>query len=70
MILFHIQIMNFDLKAFHGTTPSDYSNSLFIQTLESLPEKIENLHGYVWNSSAIFVYWTPPDAPNGPDFVR
>lgn len=60
----------FRLKAFHGTTPSDYSNRVLVQTLETLPEKVEDLHGYMFNDSALVIHWTPPPSPHGLDFVR
>ena len=60
----------FILKGFIGATPSAYSNTIVVRTLESVPEKIENLHGYVWNETSIVVHWTPPNATNGPNFVR
>ncbi|CAF2073756.1 unnamed protein product [Rotaria magnacalcarata] len=58
----------FRLKGFIGATPSAYSNSVFIKTLETIPDKIDNLHGYVWNETSIVVHWTPPNSTNGPNF--
>lgn len=77
-ILFIIKVNNlipytkyeFRLKAFINTTPTSYSNSIFIQTLETIPDKIENLHGYIWNKTSVFIHWTPPNSTNGPNFVR
>jgi hypothetical protein len=60
----------FRLKGFIGATPSAYSNSIIIKTLETVPDKIDNLHGYVWNETAVVVHWTPPNSTNGPNFVR
>lgn len=60
----------FRLKGFIGATPSAYSNSVIVKTLETIPGKIENLHGYVWNDTAVIVHWTPPNSTNGPNFVR
>jgi hypothetical protein len=47
-----------------------YSNSIFIETLETVPEKIENLHGYIWNETSVVIHWTSPNSTNGPHFVR
>ncbi|CAF3242388.1 unnamed protein product [Rotaria socialis] len=58
----------FRLKGFIGATPSAYSNSIIIKTLETIPDKIDNLHGYVWNETSIVVHWTPPNSTNGPNF--
>lgn len=59
----------FRLQGFIGNTPSDYSNSVLIKTLDTLPEKVENIHGYVWNATSVVVHWTPPNSTNGPNFV-
>jgi hypothetical protein len=59
----------FRLKGFIGSTPSFYSNPIFIETLETIPDKIENLHGYIWNETSVFIHWTPPNSTNGPNFV-
>ncbi|CAF2692295.1 unnamed protein product [Rotaria sp. Silwood2] len=58
----------FRIKGFIGATPSAYSNSIIIKTLETIPEKIDYLHGYVWNETSIVVHWTPPNSTNGPNF--
>ncbi|CAF1023620.1 unnamed protein product [Adineta steineri] len=58
----------FRVKGFNGVVASNYSNPIFIKTLESLPQKIENLHGYVWNKTSVYVHWTPPNSTNGPNF--
>jgi hypothetical protein len=58
------------LKGFIGSTPSMYSNPIFIETLETIPDKIENLHGYVWNETSVVIHWTPTNSANGPNFVR
>ncbi|CAF0916965.1 unnamed protein product [Rotaria sp. Silwood1] len=58
----------FRIKGFIGATPSAYSNSVIIKTLETIPEKIDHLHGYVWNETSIVVHWTPPNSTNGPNF--
>jgi hypothetical protein len=47
-----------------------YSNPIFIETLETVPEKIENLHGYIWNETSVVIHWTSPNSTNGPHFVR
>lgn len=60
----------FRLKGFIGATPSAYSDAIILKTLETVPEKIDNLHGYVWNSTSVVVHWTPPNSTNGPHFVR
>jgi len=60
----------FRVKAFIGAAPSNYSNSIIIKTLETVPQKIEHLHGYVWNETSVVIYWSPPNATNGPNFVR
>jgi hypothetical protein len=60
----------FRLKGFTGAISSNYSNSVIIKTSETIPEKIENLHGYVWNETAVVVHWSPPNSTNGPNFVR
>jgi hypothetical protein len=78
MFLVFIQMMDlipytkyqFRLKGFIGATPSAYSNSVIIKTLETVPDKIDNLHGYVWNKTSVVVHWTPPNSTNGPNFVR
>lgn len=59
----------FRLKGFIGATPSAYSNSIIVKTLETIPDKIDNLHGYIWNETSMVVHWTPPNATNGPNFV-
>ena len=59
----------FRLKGFIGATPSAYSNSVIVKTVETVPDKVENLHGYVWNETAVMVHWTPPNSTNGPNFV-
>ncbi|CAF1057011.1 unnamed protein product [Adineta ricciae] len=58
----------FRLKGFIGATPSAYSNSVIVKTVETVPDKVENLHGYVWNETAVVVHWTPPNSTNGPNF--
>ncbi|CAF2975444.1 unnamed protein product [Rotaria socialis] len=58
----------FRLQGFIGHTPSDYSNPIFTTTLDTVPDKIENLHGYVWNETSVVVHWTPPNSTNGPHF--
>ncbi|CAF2956287.1 unnamed protein product [Rotaria sp. Silwood2] len=58
----------FRIKGFIGATPSAYSNSIIIKTLETIPEKIDYLHGYVWNETSIVVHWTPLNSTNGPNF--
>ncbi|CAF2809134.1 unnamed protein product [Rotaria sp. Silwood2] len=58
----------FRLQGFIGSTPTDYSNSIFIITLDTVPQKVENLHGYVWNETSVVVHWTPPNSTNGPNF--
>ncbi len=60
----------FQIKGFIGITPSIYSNSIIIETLETIPDKIDNLHGYRWNETSVVIHWTPPNATNGPNFVR
>jgi hypothetical protein len=60
----------FLLKGFIGATPSAYSNAIVVRTLETVPEKIERVHGYVWNETTVVVHWTPPNSTNGPNFVR
>jgi hypothetical protein len=60
----------FRLKGFIGATPSAYSDSVIVKTLETVPDKIDNLHGYVWNDTSVVVHWTPPNSTNGPNFVR
>ena len=60
----------FRLKAFRGAVPSNYSNPVFIKTRESLPEKVDKLHGYIWNRTSVVVHWSPASSTNGPDFVR
>ena len=60
----------FLLKGFIGATPSADSNRVIVRTLETVPDKIEHLHGYAWNETTVFVHWTPPNATNGPNFVR
>ncbi len=59
----------FRIKGFINGISSNYSNSVIIKTTETIPEKIENLHGYVWNETAVVVHWTPPNSTNGPNFV-
>ena len=59
----------FRLRGFTNDGSSNDSNSIIIKTLETIPEKIENLQGYIWNETAIVVYWTPPISTNGPNFV-
>jgi hypothetical protein len=51
-------------------TPSDYSNRLMTSTIEDLPDKVDHLRGYAWNSSTIIVHWMPVNSTNGPNFVR
>ncbi|CAF1353532.1 unnamed protein product [Adineta ricciae] len=58
----------FRLKAFTGAVPSNYSNPVFIKTRESLPEKVDKLHGYIWNRTSVVVHWSPASSTNGPDF--
>jgi hypothetical protein len=60
----------FRIQGFIGIIPSIYSNSIAIETLEAIPDKIDNLHGYRWNETSVFIHWTPPNATNGPNFVR
>ncbi|CAF4883383.1 unnamed protein product [Rotaria sp. Silwood1] len=58
----------FRLQGLIGDVPTDYSNPVFIITLDIVPQKIENLHGYVWNETSVVVHWTPPNSTNGPNF--
>ena len=60
----------FRIKGFIGIPPSIHSDSILIETLETLPDKIDNLHGYRWNETTVMIHWTPPNATNGPNFVR
>ena len=60
----------FLLQGFIGATPSDYSNSVIVTTLDTIPEKIENVHGYILNETSVVIHWTPPNSTNGPNFVR
>lgn len=58
------------MKGFINATPTNYSNPIFTETLETIPDKIENLHGYAWNKTSVVIHWTPPNSTNGPNFVR
>lgn len=60
----------FLLQSFTRGIPSDYSNSITTTTLDTVPQKIENLHGYRWNETSVVVHWIPPNSTNGPNFVR
>ncbi|CAF0867261.1 unnamed protein product [Didymodactylos carnosus] len=58
----------FRVRGFTGPVPSSYSNPVVIQTSEAVPNKVEWINGYAYNSSAVVVYWKPINSTNGPNF--